>query len=409
MNPLKGGRIGVQKINENYSFTIDGKPFKVKGGSGFSYVKELAAAGGNTLKTWDTANLYNILNEAGKNNVYVIAGFYLPPSHFINEFYSDSAKTGLMLRSYLDVVKKYKNHPALLSWCVGNELEFSFHPSKAPFYKFLKQLVSNIRNEDADHPLTTTIMERMNILGIKTFIPEFDYLSINSFANLKQLKPKINALKWIWNGPYLITEWAPIGGWEAETTAWHAPIENTSTKTAEQVLEYYRNYMPVNDNRLLGSMVFFWGTKQEYTHTWFSMFDEEGHPYQAVESITAIFKNTTPSLLSPQVKFMLLNEKGARENILVKAGSQNIARLVPGQNADTSQWKYKWEILKEDWWGHLKSKPEKPPAENIPLHVIGGLAKFNAPLKAGPYRIFVTVTNENGYSATANTPFYVLD
>ena len=34
--------------------------------------------------------------------------------------------------------------------------------------------------------------------------------------------------------------------------------------------------------------------------------------------------------------------------------------------------------------------------------------KFKAPLHEGPYRIFVTVKNDYGYSATANIPFYVV-
>ncbi|MNY36937.1 hypothetical protein D3C86_1714650 [compost metagenome] len=34
---------------------------------------------------------------------------------------------------------------------------------------------------------------------------------------------------------------------------------------------------------------------------------------------------------------------------------------------------------------------------------------FKAPLKEGPYRIFVTITGHNGNIATSNTPFYIVE
>jgi hypothetical protein len=408
MSPRNGGRVEIRKEHGRFSFYKDGAPFFVKGGSGSTYMKELAAAGGNTIRTWDTTNLGAILDEAAVNNLSVIAGFYIPESALIKEFYSESSKTGAMIKAYLDVTNRYKNHRALLAWCVGNELSFNLSPAQSPFYKTMKTLLKGIRDTDKNHPITTTILERSNLAGIKLFLPYFDFISINTFANIKKLRGQLSNISIFWNGPYLVTEWNPVGGWEASTTAWQSPIENTSTKTAEQVSEYYKNYMPVNDKRFLGSLIFYWGTKEEYTHTWFSIFNEEGKPTEVLEAIRDSWQGKISSHASPKIEYILLDDKGAADNILIMSGSQHRAILVTKKETDTSGFQYHWQVLKEDWWSYLKKNPQIPASE-------GGLIRdsskrnieFLAPVEEGPYRLFLTVSNNKGYIATANIPFYV--
>lgn len=407
MNPRKGGKVEVRKEHGKFSIYKDGTPFFVKGGSGFTYMKELAAAGGNTIRTWDTTNLGKILDEAEANHLVVIAGFYIPESS-LKEFYSDTSKTGSMIRAYLDVVNRYKNHKALLSWCVGNELSFSLSPGNYRFYKTMKLLLKNIREADKDHPFTTTILERRNLVGIKLLLPYFDFISINTFANIRNLSKQLSNISLFWNGPYLITEWNPRGGWEAATTAWQSPIENTSTTTAEQVSEYYKNYMPVNDKRFLGSMIFYWGNKEEYTHTWFSIFNE-GKPTEIFEAIRDSWKGENSLHVSPQIEYILLDGKVASDNILTMPHSKHRAVLVSKKGTDTSVLQYHWQILKEDWWSYYKKNPQIPASEP---GLISDSSKENieflAPGEEGPYRLFLTVSNDKGYIATANIPFYVV-
>lgn len=409
MNLRKGGRVEIRKEHGKFFFYKDGAPFFVKGGSGFTYMEELAVAGGNTIRTWDTTNLGKILDEAAANHLVVIAGFYIPESSLIKEFYSDSSKTGSMMRAYLDVVNRYKNHSALLAWCVGNELSFSLSLGKAPFYKTMKLLLKNIREVDKNHPVTTTILERKNLVGIKLFLPYFDFISINTFANIKRLSKQLSNISFFWNGPYLITEWNPKGGWEAATTAWQSPIENTSTKTAEQVSEYYKDYMPVNDKRFLGSLIFYWGNKEEYTHTWFSIFNEEGKPTEVLEAIRDEWQGKKTLHASPQIEYILLDGKGAADNILAMPGSRHGAVLVPKKGTDTSGFQYHWQLLKEDWWSYYKRNPQIPVSEpGLIRDSSKESIEFLAPGEDGPYRLFLTVSNNKGYIATANIPFYVV-
>jgi hypothetical protein len=339
----------------------------------------------------------------------VIAGFYIPESSFIKEFYSDSSKTGSMMRAYLEVVNRYKGHSALLAWCVGNELSFDLSVGKAPFYKAMKRLLRNIREADINHPVTTTIIERSNLVGIKLFLPYFDFISINTFANIKRLGNQLSNISFFWDGPYLITEWNPKGGWETATTAWQSPIENTSTKTAEQVSEYYEDYMPVSDKRFLGSLIFYWGNKEEYTHTWFSIFNEDGKPTEVLEAIRDRWQGKKSLHTSPQIEYILLDDKGAADNILAKPFSEHQAVPVTKKETDTSGFQYHWQILKEDWWSYFKKDPQTPaPERGLIADRSKRSIEFLAPAEEGPYRLFLTVSNNKGYIATANIPFYVV-
>src|SRR4051794_29070139 len=82
------GRVVIKKENGKFSFFKDGVPFTVKGGAGFTYLKELAEAGGNTIKTWDTSKLSSILDDAQINHLNVIVGLDIPRSDLFDSFYS---------------------------------------------------------------------------------------------------------------------------------------------------------------------------------------------------------------------------------------------------------------------------------------------------------------------------------
>ncbi|HEX2605924.1 MAG TPA: hypothetical protein VHK91_01045 [Flavisolibacter sp.] len=409
MEPGNTGTVEIRKIRGQYRFYKNGKPLVIKGGSGYRHLKELAASGGNTLRTWDTAGLGAILDEAQSLNLNVMAGFYLPSPEQSPDFYKDSAQYGPLFRAYLALIDQYKSHPALLAWCLGNELPFTLAPSQASFYKAFRQLIDAVHATDKNHPVSTTLIEVKNITGIKLRLPYFDFISINTFGGIKTLRSKLKNISWLWNGPYLVTEWAPIGGWESETTAWQAPIENPSTKTAELFADYYGKYITPGNGRMLGSMAFYWGFKEEYTHTWFSVFTEDGQPTEIQETLSDCWQQKTTVHKAPKVSYLLMDRKGARENLLLTPGSTHQAELVFPAPSDSAGLNYHWEVLREDFAGYLRKWDVRPDPEQVSIestrpHTI----RFQAPEKEGAFRLFVTVSNREGYAATANFPFYVV-
>ncbi|RYE73098.1 MAG: hypothetical protein EOO81_01550, partial [Oxalobacteraceae bacterium] len=114
--------------------------------------------GGNTLRTWDTLNLKNILDEAHENDVAVIAGLDLPVSGDLR-FYNHPDQVNVQLKAYRELVNRYKSHPALLMWCLGNEVDFPYKPVFRHFYTAYNNLLHMIHEEDPDHPVTTGVIK----------------------------------------------------------------------------------------------------------------------------------------------------------------------------------------------------------------------------------------------------------
>jgi hypothetical protein len=400
----------IKKQNGRYLLYRNGEPFFIKGASGFTNLKQLQEAGGNTIRVWDTLNLGSILDSAQANQLAVIAGLPMPPSESIDDFYKTS-KAEAYSRKIANVIERFKNHPALLAWCLGNELAFPNKPKYNQFYSVFNGLVDMIHQKDPQHPVTTTIMtfQKKNIINIK-LRTKIDFISFNIFGSIRTLKVDLEKFKWLWDGPFLITEWGVEGPWLAENqNAWGAYIESTSTKKAEQYLANYEKYMPVSNPRFLGSMVFYWGQKQELTPTWFSLFDENGAETEVVQIMRYIWTNKKVAEKAPALKYMLLDGKGARDNIIFKPDI-TVNSKVYFENADTVGLTFKWKIFAEDWFKPNGIFSEKRPDEikNLIIGQSGPELNFKVPGKEGPYRILVYVYNKKGSFATSNTPFYVM-
>ena len=412
----KGTRkVFIENKNGNYTFIKNGKPFIVKGGAGYTHIKELALCGGNTIMCWDTSKLENSLQEAAKYHVSVIVGLDIPGSENI-DFYNDEKKVTSLINTYKKIILRYKNDSSILAWCLGNELllPLKLTLTTPPFYKVYNNLLSMIHDLDPDHPVSTAMMNipKRGIITIQWRIPALDFIGINIYNKIKNIEEDISKIKLFWQGPYLLTEWAPNGAWEADQTSWGAAIENTSTKKSEQFYEYYTKYLPLKSPRFLGSLAFFWGNREEYTHTWYSIFDEDGTPTEIEETLNDYWKNTVTIHKSPNLKYMLIDSLGAKDNIIIKRGSVHKASILLNKIQSQDSLIYSWQIIKEDWqnWGRTYDNFKKPMVEhNLLSDSSKQYTSFTAPLKEGPYRVFVTVYNLNGYCATANTTIYVIE
>ncbi|WP_299390551.1 hypothetical protein [uncultured Gelidibacter sp.] len=209
--------------------------------------------------------------------------------------------------------------------------------------------------------------------------------------------------------PYYISEYANNGPWEERKTLWSVPVEQTSAKKAEQYADNYRTYI-LSDTRSMGDLVFYWGQKQEHTHTWFSIFDEEGRKSQVYYNLKSLWgQHTSKAEMPPQIKYMLINQQGSKDTLIYNAKDIKTAQILMEDKADTTL-QYKWEIFKEGWSYKVAEKEKRP--KNVPLKIIekhDNILTFRVPEKDGPYRIFVYVYDQKGNFSTTNVPFYVLN
>ena len=406
---LEKRKVFISYKGGKFTLHRNGKPFFIQGGSGYTQLATLHTSGGNTIRVWDTTNLKQILDDAEANHLAVIVGL---PFQYDTSRHYDSKKTLSQCNDLIRVVSKYKHHPALLVWCVGNELGFPFDEHYSDFYKAFAKMVDMIHVEDPDHPVTTTIF---NVYSRYIFNAlrksRIDFISLNIFNKLPDMKRKLLWLTWFWEGPYLLTEWGIDGPWTGtKHTAWGAYIENSSTKKAEMYRERYEKDLPQKDPRFLGSLVFFWGQKQEYTHTWFSMFDEYGNRSESVGLMQYLWTGKLPDHMPPQINYMLMDGNGAPSNLIFNPMVAVHAEVILHQ-PDTNITHIKWELLPEDWYhpkeGGIKDKKPRP-LEHLIAADSGLTAEVITPSTGGPYRLFATLYDKFGNFSTCNIPFYVV-
>lgn len=390
-----------------------GKPFIVKGGAGTSHLKELSEAGGNTIRVWDTIGLKQTLADAEANNIAVVVGLPMPYNDNMDAFYNNDAKVQALLNQYRILINYYKKKKAVLCWCLGNELTYPLKPKFYKFYVVFNCFVAMIHREDPDHPVTTTLInfEKQYLINIKLWT-DIDFISFNIFGEIRHLNNNLNSFRLSWNGPFLITEWGIDGPWPGrEQTVWGAFIESASNKKAEEYLNVYRYYLPAKNPNFLGSIVFFWGQKQETTPTWFSMFDKFGNKSQAVNVMQYLWRGKWPEHQAPNINYMLVDGKGARDNLIYRPNTVINAKVWMKDTTLNKELRFEWYVQPEDWFMVHNFYNQKPRQSIDSLFVSqkSESAVLHVPATEGPYRLYVNIYNPNGYFATCNTPFYVVE
>ena len=401
----KNPTVYIEESKGKYQLIRNGEPFYIKGGAAApGYLEELKAAGANTARIYDTIGLAKILDEAHKLGLAVVVDIPLPSFNIYPDYYEENFDQEIKkLRSF---VQKFKDHPALLYWNLGNEIHYPLFYKRSKFFSNYNALLKTIKLADPNHPVSLSVIagERKRIFSILLKSPGLDFISFNTFGSLARLKKTFIPIVPFWNGPFVISEWGTNGHWESKNTSWEAPIEETATKKAEQTLQRYNNFVePLKKLNSLGSLVFYWGQKDEVTPTWFSLFSRQGLKSQTIFDLEKIWKGTTSEYPGPVLDFLLFNEQGAAENIIVVPGEEVIAKVVHPE--DQEDLRYRWEIRTESWFKNNKSQT----VDGIKFSKNENTVSFEAPTEEGPYRLFLYLTNGTEYFATANIPFYVLN
>ncbi|TLU96969.1 hypothetical protein FEM55_05750 [Dyadobacter sediminis] len=402
--------VHIRKQNGKYILYKNNQPFFIKGASGSSNLKLLKQSGGNAVRIWDTTHLGTVLDSARANQISVIVGLPVQNSN-VAALYNHPERVAAQYEAFRKIVNKFRKHPAVLMWCVGNELDFPYGWSYYPFYKAFNELTDMIHRDDPHHPVTTTILN-FNPKYIANLLIrcDIDLISFNIFSTLDLLRNNLRYYLWLWHGPYMVLEWGTDGPWQGtKQTAWGAYIEKTSNEKAAVYKERYQLHMPLESRRFLGGFVFFWGHKQETTHTWFSIFDMRGRKTAAVKTMNYLWTGKVLNESYPEIKHMLVENRDAFQDIILVPGRKSYAEVALLSSADSIK-TINWQIYREDWF---KRNNENSTRLLMPLSQLmraeqGLKAEFTTPAQEGPYRIFATLYDYKGNLATCNTPFYVV-
>ena len=399
-------RTEVRKEGSKWTLLRAGKPYFIQGAGGSQNLELLKASGGNSFRTWGVGdNTQAELDNAQKQGLTVTLGLWLGhPEHGFN--YEDPKQVAQQLEEIKKAVLKYKDHPALLAWGVGNEMEANTGGNYTSVWTAVEEVAKTIKALDPNHP-TMTVIAEIGAGGnkpkqVEKLCPSVDILGINSYGGLPSLAKRLKESGW--TKPYVVTEFGPNGPWEVGKTAWGASLEPTSTDKGKLYQQNYENSIGSQKGWCLGSYTFLWGNKFEATATWFGMFLPETHERLApVDTMTYAWTGKWPTVRVPEIAAFT---SPAQQSEIAPGSTQKVTCEAKGTGPLT----YHYEIRPETE-GPSRPDPGQKPlpavAGVVPAEGANGAQSFTAPTKPGPYRFYVYIKDGKGGAATANFPFLV--
>ena len=154
-------------------------------------------------------------------------------------------------------MRAYKDHPAVLLWGIGNEMEGYAQGDKASIWKAVEAAAALAKRLDPNHPTMTVIAEvgGARVRSIHEFCPSIDLVGINSYAGLPSMPARYRAAGG--TKPYAVTEFGVPGTWEVAKTDWGVAVEPTSTEKAAFLRKSYeKGVLAERDGLCLGSFAF---------------------------------------------------------------------------------------------------------------------------------------------------------
>jgi hypothetical protein len=408
---MKPSKVELIKQSQKYQLNVDGKPFYIKGaGLELGSIKSLAEFGGNAFRTWRVNNSeksgLEILDEAYEHGLMVCMGLDVARERHGFD-YSDKQAVAKQLATIEQDVLALKDHPALLMWGIGNEL--NLRHSNLKVWDAVDDISKMIHRLDPNHPTTTMLAgaEPSVIKLVVSRCSDLDLLSFQLYGEIDQL-PKFLA-KSGFVGAYTISEWGATGHWESPCTDWGRPFEASSSTKAGCYKQRYLNFILADSQQCIGSFVFLWGQKQERTPSWYGVFLEQGQYTESAQVMGTLWTEKIPD--HPVAKLLSLDIEGlkAPTSIYLTAHKRYSAKVTVDYKHKKTL-RYQWELLKEVDKGLESDGGDFEPRPKTVWQKMGGrtLDKvgFTAP-QPGEYRLFVLVVDNHGGAATANLPVLV--
>ncbi len=359
---------------------------------------QLAAAGARVIRVYRESDAW-VLDEAERLGLRVVMGLWVGhPRHGFK--LDDEAARRAQEARIRSFVTRYRTHPALLAWGVGNEVETG-EADPLPAWREVDRLAGVVKAIDPAHPtlmvVADTSLERLRLLA--ECCAAVDLVGINLYAgavfDLAQRLREAGIAK-----PVVISELGPLGQWQAGRKPWGAPVELTSRQKAD----FFRAALPVlrANPQIRGVFPFLWGAKQEQTETWHGLLLADGSLTEVSDALAEAW-GRRPASPAPSILGIGISADVFAPGQEISAGVD--ARSRASEVSLQTEWRVLAEATDLRLGGDLEAAPPR-----IGVDVLTADARqvrFIAPREPGAYRLFITVRDASGKAATANLPFLV--
>lgn len=392
----------VEAAPGQWQLLRDGRPFFIQGAGGDGPKDLLAASGANTFRTWGVGpDLGKQLDEAQRLGLTVIVGHWLGHQRHGFDYGDTAAVTEQLARVRRDVLA-WKDHPAVLLWAVGNEMEGFAAGDDPAIWSHVQDVAAMIKSLDPNHPTLTVTAEigGGRVQAVHRLCPDIDIMGINSYGGVPSVPERYRELGG--TKPIIITEFGPPGVWEIGLTSFGAPPELTSTQKAAVYRDAFAAGCLRARGLCLGGFAFFWGAKMEATSSWYGMFLPDGDKLAAVDAMTEVWSGRPPANLCPEIRsFGLLGPDVVQRGDTVRV---ELDVADPEGAAVDVRW-----LVRSEAPEYLTGGDAQP----VPLELDGIIVEAS-PRGAtlvmpggGVYRLYVTAHDGAGGAAAANVPLKV--
>ena len=384
--------------------------FQIKGVCGTTRLDLAAAYGANTLRTYIPPSREKLDNYQ-RLGLKVIVGIWMPrqgenQGQDGSTWDWDYRKQGdEQVKVFEATVSRIGDHPAILMWCLGNEvplnpayLETVNRMSLALHQRFPKQLTS----------LTMVNAPVDKIALVKKYAPDLDVIGYNSYGH-GAVGGASQQLEAEWGRAYYVSELGPQGPWWGRKTAWGEFYE----QSYDAKLEDLRNSFKKIDAapRCLGSTMFLWGSGPVQKPTYFCAFlspqgnaknldAKELYATPITEEFCHYWSGRYPQERGPLLNKIEINGQTNETDAVVLSGqSFKVTATATNLDASNSKLQFRWWIL--DKAGKTVSGPvnsDQPTAE------------ITAPKEPGTHYVVMGYVIDGGQRASGFTvPILVKD
>ena len=392
-----GSVVKIEGGEGSWRLTLNGKPYFIKGGGGGGSKALLKEIGGNSFRTWGAGRAKAELDEAKKYGQTVMLGFWL--GHHNHGFsYLDKAALEKTEREVLETVAQIKNHPALLCYALGNEMELG-EPNPKEMWQFINRLAKKVKAADPNHPVGTVVadMWKDKADAINQYAPELQYMGLNSYGGATSVGRRWREL----GGkiPYILTEYGPKGANECGKAPNGLPLEWTSTYKADWYREVYEKTILAEKGKwCLGGYVFTWGHKNEGSPTWFGTMLPDGTKLEVVATLAKFWGGKVANRC-PRIEEVKVSKDAPAEGEVIEAS-------VAAKDLDGDKLKWQWTLIDEaSYYGEAGLGLAMPEGWDESIVEGQGTNKVKVKLPGGGnYRLYAYCFDGKGGAAYANVP-----
>ncbi|WP_353137921.1 glycoside hydrolase family 2 TIM barrel-domain containing protein, partial [Pseudopedobacter sp.] len=145
-------KVTLSKSSGTWKMFVRGNEFYVKGAAINNFSDMAGNFGANTIRTYGISDATrSILDKAYEAGLYVNLGLYIKRETDGFDYNNETAVAQQLEQMKQDIIR-FKDHPALLCWSIGNEADASYTNTK--LWTAVNDIAKYIHQVDPNHPTT---------------------------------------------------------------------------------------------------------------------------------------------------------------------------------------------------------------------------------------------------------------